>query len=68
MTFVTMKNDPSEMKLARDSSWLCEIFQGNNMTVEDKQNVIRSLKREHKEEEEDEDYGQSDKKRKKSHG
>jgi hypothetical protein len=37
------KNHPDEMKKARKASWLCDIFQENKLTVEDKQHVIKLL-------------------------
>lgn len=40
----TKKNDPDEMKKARDASWLCDSFQENNMNTEDKKDFILSLK------------------------
>lgn len=48
MSVECIKNDPEEMKIAREASWLCNLFQKNNMTVEEKQKIIRKVTREHK--------------------
>jgi hypothetical protein len=39
----TLKNDPQEMKIARDGSWLCKVFQSNSLDVKEKQYIIRDM-------------------------
>lgn len=36
-------NDPSEMRLARDYSWICKLFQENNLKLREKQKIIREM-------------------------
>lgn len=43
-----MKDDPDEMKIAREASWLCNLFQEYNLNFKQKQKIIRSLIIEHK--------------------
>lgn len=52
-------NDSDEMQIARESSWLCELFQINQMTIEDKQAIIRNLVTEFKLKKQKENHGQS---------
>lgn len=43
-----MVNDPEEMKISSEASWLCELFQTNSLSVEEKQKVIKSLIKDYK--------------------
>ena len=43
MTDEYLINDPDEMKLAANSSWLCKLFQSHFLTAKEKQVVIKSL-------------------------
>ena len=38
-----IKLDPRNMQVARESSWMCELFQELKLNVQDKQDMIRSL-------------------------
>lgn len=43
-----IKNDPSEMKIASDASWICELFQSYSLSVEEKQHIIKEMTRQFK--------------------
>ena len=43
-----IKNDPKEMKISSDASWLCRIFQKNKLTVQEKQQMIREMTADHR--------------------
>ena len=36
-------NDPEEMAIAREGSWLCNMFQEFQLSADEKQEVIKSL-------------------------
>jgi len=39
----TLKNDPAEMKISSEASWLCRFFQSHGLTVADKQYLIKDM-------------------------
>jgi hypothetical protein len=43
MTFECKKNDPEEMAVARDASWLCAFFQEHKFSAKEKKEFITSL-------------------------
>ncbi len=43
-----VKDDPEEMKISSDASWLCRIFQQNKLSVQEKQKIIRDMTSTHK--------------------
>ena len=40
-TRAVLFNDPEEMLRAREASWLCDIFQENQLNLRQKQKIIR---------------------------
>lgn len=40
--------DEEEMQVAREGSWLCEIFQDHKLTIHEKQKIIRALVADHR--------------------
>lgn len=48
MSVLVQKNDPDEMKIAREASFLCELFQEHKFDVDEKKMIIKDLIREHK--------------------
>jgi hypothetical protein len=43
MDDIWLKDDPEEMKKAREASWLCTLFQEAKLPVEAKAKIIREL-------------------------
>lgn len=43
MNQITMPNDPVEMKIAANASWLCNLFQKHSLTCEEKQAVLKEI-------------------------
>lgn len=41
-------NDPEEMKISSESSWLCRLFQQHGLKIDEKQKIIRNLVNDHK--------------------
>lgn len=66
MTAFMFKNDPDEMKIAREASFLCEIFQKHKLNADEKKMIIRELIQDFKKKKEEED-GQSNQEGKKIH-
>lgn len=58
-------NDPANMKIARDASWICRLFQSYYLDCSEKQMIIRKLLKEFKERKKK--YGQGNKEREEIH-
>jgi hypothetical protein len=54
MEEIVKPNDPAEMKIARECSWLCRLFQKNKLAAKEKQKVIRDCIKDFKRKREEE--------------